>query len=172
MTSTKGYTNRSNCARAAKVALGKTAKPGEHFTIKQDDDKLFRWHATDRSGLPQPERNSEPDAPKAAKAAKPRKAKAAKAPKAKRAKKALWQQPAMYDVLKLMTRKDGATVQQIADKRECNKDTARGMVSRLRPVVSGITMGRVFKTVTYYLSAETLEALVAKAESEGHAQAA
>lgn len=133
-TALKWYTERGNCIRAARKALGKTAQVDKEFTLEKDAG-LFAWKAIEH---------------------KPKEPAAPKEPKKPRVKGKLWEQPAMRDVIDLMLAPAGTTVEAIANKRKCNKDTARGMVSRLRQEVKGITMGRVFKKVTYFLAVENL----------------
>lgn len=107
---TKTYTQRGNCARAARVALGKNAKLGVDFTIS-GDDKKFVWTAT----------------------AKP--AKTETAPKAKRVKgeARIENQPQMQRIISLCSRKTGATIADIAASLGgIEEHTVRGAISRLK----------------------------------------
>lgn len=145
MSKSKPYTNRSNCVRAAKAALGKTAKPGEAFTLDQDGT-MWTWTPTTRSGLPQPESNKEPDAPKAAKAKRKR---------AKNGEKSsLLHQPQMAAVLGMMQRKTGASVEEIVERLKCNRDTGRGMVSRCKTAGAPIETKREGRFVRYSVDAD------------------
>lgn len=130
---TKTYTARGNCARAAKKALGKNAKAGVDFTI------VTHQSTTD---------GGKPTYSFEAKA----KAKTAKAPKGERkprVKKRLIDQPKCQKALKLMRRESGVTVAQGASLLEVEPHTFRGMVSRMRKDDKSITVGREFKKVVY-----------------------
>lgn len=59
----KTYTDRSNCARAARVALGKDAKPGLDFEITGKKG-AFAWRALDKSKKPPKASGKAPVKPK------------------------------------------------------------------------------------------------------------
>lgn len=118
----KGYSNRGNCIRAAKVKLGKGATPGTDFTL--DKDSGF-WHFT----------------PKAK----------AKRTRVKGVRSSILQQPQMGVVLGMMQRKMGTTVEEISTKLECTRDTGRGMASRIGTAGAPITKSRVGRFVHYHV---------------------
>lgn len=78
----------------------------------------------------------------------------AKAPRAKRAPGTRGEinpaSPQNARALKLMRRANGVSVKEGAAILGVEQHTFRGLVSRLRNVVEGITVGLVFRTVRYH----------------------
>lgn len=132
---TKTYTNRSNAARAAKKAHGQGGY------VITGGGAAWTFHA---KGATTPA--AEKPAPKSAK--EKRVARTG-------GKKRLQDQPQMRKAIKLMQRANGVSVDEGSQALGTNKDTFRGMVSRLRAVVSGITVGREFSIVRYRLDPES-----------------
>lgn len=143
----KAYSTRSNCVRAAQAALGKTAKPGVEFTIRTEGKKDWRW-APKAASAPQaaePKAADDEGKPKKAGTRKPRK---------------LSEQPKMVEILDFMRSPEGMTVEGGAKKLGIKTDSLRGAVSRLRQEVSGITVTRQFRRVTYKLAAALVAAML------------
>src|SRR5882762_2427712 len=107
----KTYTQRGNCARAAKVALGKTAKPGVDFNIVQTGPNAFMWGAIAKA--------PKTDAPKKAKRVK--------------GEARLQDQPQMVKLLRACSTKEGATIESLAELLGgIEQHTVRGAISRLK----------------------------------------
>jgi hypothetical protein len=131
--------------RAAKTKLGQTAKPDHEFIIIHEAGQ-YAWEPGVRSGLPQPEPTKhDVDA-------KPVKAKRKRA--ANGTKSSILQQPQMAAVLGLLQRKTGASVEEIAERIKCNRDTARGMVSRCKTAGAPVTSTRESRFVRYVVDSE------------------
>ena len=149
-TAGKVYTNRSNCSRAAKAELGKTALCGVEFTI-DGSGKEWRW------------------APKA---------KPAKEPKAPRRKLAPGEQPDVRKqpgMIALMAAITGtpATVNELATQFSQEQHTVRGSISRLRTAGARIIGLRVGRTMFDAMGEEaTADLQQRKAEHDGPAEAA
>lgn len=146
----KLYTNRSNCMRAAKVALGLGAILDTHFTITKTDDVLsdvgdnhtvtpggFRFDAIDGApAVPAVEAKvtvAKPAKVKAAKAPKATKAKKAKAPKAARKPNdgTVGHQPSHQRLIALATRVSGVSNEDAATRLKLKNHTVRAMFSNL-----------------------------------------
>lgn len=121
----KTYTDKGNCARAAKAALGKDAKNGVDFKVEGEPGK---WHWTAIGDRPAASHTDH------APAAKKSKTKAAKKPKKVKGDKKppIEEQPANVEVIKMMQRVGGATIEQICERKEWTPHTTRAVISRLR----------------------------------------
>lgn len=107
---TKTYTQRSNCVRAAKVALGKTAKPDVDFNIT-GSAPAFSWVAIQKAPAPA----------------------GAKKPKRVKGDAQLKDQPQMVKLLAACASKDGATIESLATLLGgVEQHTVRAAISRLR----------------------------------------
>lgn len=124
---TKTYTNRGNCARAARTALGKTAKLGTDFEVT-GGGKVFTW-----------------------KALKARK-RAAREPGSK---PSVLNQPFIIKLLTYIQAADdkGRTVADCAAKMGTEMHTVRGALSRARRDGAPVSTGRRFRNVYYTLPA-------------------
>lgn len=115
---TKTYSNRGNCIRAARTALGKTAKLGEDFKV-EGSGKVFTWAAL----------------------------KAAKAKRAKReagTRSPVSNQPQAQKLLKYIDGKaEGHTVEECMGHLGVSAShTVRGLISRLNSEGAGIKTTR------------------------------
>jgi len=125
------YSKKSNCIRAARSKLGKTAKPGTDFEITKDGN-VFSWKALKKAKA---QRNK-------------------RAPNGKRSP--VIQQAQYVKLLKFIggAPAKGRTVAECqAEFGNCSSHNIRGMVSRARAEGVKITSGREFKVVHYKLAA-------------------
>lgn len=145
----KTFTNSSNCSRAAKVALGKNAKRGVHFTIDAVDGG-FTWAAiegapavmnlslapyVDATTLAKAQECAAFIADSPRRAAEPAKAKTAAVKKSAKPKKAAPEGrrdgTKRAQLIEMLQRKTGASKQEIMDKFGWSDNTARGMLSNM-----------------------------------------
>lgn len=127
---TKTYTNRSNCARAAKAALGKTAKPGVDFTIT-GEGKEWTWAAVVKEPT-----SAAPKAPRRKREGAPRN---------------ITEQPRMVQFQEAIQKagEAGITALDIANKYNVQPHTVRGAISRLIKAGAPIGAYRHEKRVRY-----------------------
>jgi hypothetical protein len=129
---TKTYTNRSNCVRAAKVVLGKDAKPGVDFTV-DGSGKEWTWTAVTAAAAVTgaPEETAATETEPVVETAP------VKAPKAKRQRGAkgtrrITEQPKMKFLLNCIkeTGEAGITVPELAKLGNMQPHSVRGAISR------------------------------------------
>lgn len=124
---TKTFSNRGNCIRAARVALGKTAKPDVDFKLHKHEDGRFSFTPAKEGS---------------------------RRPKTVKEKMAVALQPKMAKILDYIAEShDGRTVSDLQRHLGGVKShTARGCVSRLRNAGFPINIGKVFRVVSYTIS--------------------
>lgn len=159
---TKGYSNRSNCTRAAKVALGKTAKPGTDFDLNKGTDGLWRWTPTGTMTVkdkPAPKAKSTKAKAKPAKAKsdEPRKRK----PQTEAQRIGYIFQPQVAKALNLISHGNGRTVETLCSmlatgSKPLSPHQVRGLMSRCRTAGLSVQEGKVFRTVHYTVDADHL----------------
>lgn len=124
---TKTYSNRGNCIRAARTALGKTAKPGTDFEVTKDGN-VYSWRSL--------------KARKRAQAAKGERAPVSG-------------QPMAIKLMKYIS--GSAKGRSVADCQahlgDVASHTVRGLISRLRAEGQPINTGRQFRNVLYTMAA-------------------
>lgn len=146
------YSNYSNCVRAAKSKLGKTAKPNEDFSVTKhpaaSEDKKPTYSFTALAvSAPAAKPAKTAAVAKTAKAAKPKKVRASKTG-------SIINQPKSLQTLKLMRRKQGVTNAQGAEALGVEVHTFRASVCRLRKELPAIEPRRIpgtKGTVAYFL---------------------
>lgn len=143
----KTYTQRGNCARAAKVALGKTAKAGKDFEIRvhAGDVPSYSWERLGPAKTASGKRRPKGESP-------------------------LAQQPQMVKLLKMCARKTGATIKDLAANlskgdKPIEEHTVRGSISRLAKEGTVFTKVRDGRTLTYHVG-ESAEAAAEAAKEE------
>jgi hypothetical protein len=128
----KTYSNRGNCIRAARVALGKSAKPDIDFKLTKHDDGTFSFTAIDGKAGGKRERK----------------------PLTKEQTMAVALQPKMAGILDYIA--NSANGRTVADLQRhlggVESHTARGCVARLRMAGFAINVGKVFRVVSYQIS--------------------
>lgn len=143
----KTYTDKGNCARAAKAALGKDAKNGVDFTVGGEAGK---WHWTAIGDRPAASHTEHAPAAKKVKAASKVAAK-----KSGGKKPPIEAQPANVEVIKMMQRVGGATIEQICERKEWTPHTTRAVISRLRSKAKvPMTMETHGRKGTFHVPAE------------------
>lgn len=151
----KTYTEKGNCARAAKAALGKTAKVLKDFVINEHvegDKKSYSWSRVGPPKTAGGKRRPKGDSPP------------------------LHLQPQMVKLVRYCERKSGATIEFLAanlgrDGKAINPETVRGSISRIQKEghVSFLKV-RDGRTLTYFVNAPAdVVAAAAEAATEANA---
>jgi hypothetical protein len=141
------YTNRSNAARAARVALGGDKISGVHFRVTEIDADKFAWEvlAQDAPAAPEDPAADAPTAAPQADAPKAKAAKPAKTAKAKGERKIAdngdgLPKGKLGQVIGMMQRPEGATNAQMQAATGWQPHTVRGAIAGAIKVKLGLSV--------------------------------